>query len=57
MFDAVAIVDLRSKTPAYDELRGSILQNENVDCTSRLEELKASWEITGCIVISGGWTD
>jgi hypothetical protein len=38
-------------------LRGPILQNEKVDCTSRLEELKASWEITGCTVMSDGWTD
>jgi hypothetical protein len=57
MFDVVAIVGLGYKAPTYDELRGPILQNEKVDCTSRLEELKASWEITGCTVMSDGWTD
>jgi hypothetical protein len=45
MFDVVAIVGPGYKAPTYDELRGPILQNEKVDCTSRLEELKASWEI------------
>jgi hypothetical protein len=57
MFDAVAIVGPRYKAPTYDELSGPILQNEKADCTSRLEELKASWEITGCTVMLDGCTD
>jgi hypothetical protein len=38
-------------------LRGPILQNEKANCTSKLEELKASWEIIGCTLMSDGWTD
>jgi hypothetical protein len=57
MFDAIVIVGMGYKVPTYEELRGPILQNENLDCARRLEELKGSWEITGCIVKSDGWTD
>jgi hypothetical protein len=57
MFDAVVVVGPGYKAPTYEELRGPILQNEKIDCASRLEELKASWEITGCTVMSDGWTD
>jgi hypothetical protein len=57
MFDVVVIVGSRYKAPTYHELGGPILQNENIDCTSRLDELKASWEITGCTMMSEGWTD
>jgi hypothetical protein len=54
MFDVVAIVGLVYKAPTYDEVRGPIRQNENVNCTRRLEELKASREITGCTMMSNG---
>jgi hypothetical protein len=57
MFDAVVVVGPGYKAPTYEELRGPILQNEKLDCASRLEELKGSWEITGCTVMSDGWTD
>jgi hypothetical protein len=57
MFDVVAIIGPEYKAPTYDELRGPILRNEKVDCTRRLEELKASWEITGCTMMSDGWTN
>jgi hypothetical protein len=57
MFDAVVVVGPRYKAPTYEELRGPILQNEKLDYASRLEELKASWEITRCTVMSYGWTD
>ena len=39
MFEAVAIVGPRYKPPTYEELRGPIIDDEKVDCTSRLEEL------------------
>ena len=57
MFEAVAIVGPGYRPPTYEELRGPILQNEKVDTTHRLEELRASWEFTGCTVMSDGWTD
>jgi hypothetical protein len=40
MFDAVVVVGPGYKAPTYEELRGPILQNEKLDCASRLEELK-----------------
>jgi hypothetical protein len=57
MFDAVVVVGLGYMAPTYEELRGPILQNEKIDCARRLEELKGSWETTGCTVMSDGWTD
>jgi hypothetical protein len=51
------LVQGKRPLPTYDEFREPILQNEKVDCTRRLEELKLSWEITRCTVMSGGWSD
>eukprot|EP00253_Pinus_taeda_P011616 PITA_11616 len=45
------------KSATYEELRGPILQAEKQDINSRLAKLKKTWEITGCIVMSDGWTD
>jgi hypothetical protein len=57
MFEAASIVGPRYKPPTYHELRGPILQNEKTDCTQRLQELRDSWQFTGCTVMSDGWTD
>jgi hypothetical protein len=57
MFDAVVFVGPRFKAPTYEDLRGPILQNEKLDCASRLEELKGSWEITRCTMMLDGWMD
>jgi hypothetical protein len=57
MFDVVVVVGPGYKAPTYEDLRVLILQNENIDCASILEELKGSWEIIGCTVMSYGWTD
>lgn len=57
MFDVVSIVDPGYKTPSYNELRGHIIQNKKVDCTTRLEEFKASWKNTGCILMLDGWAN
>ena len=46
MCDAIAIVGLGYKVPTYDELQGQILQAENNDINTTLEELKKSWEST-----------
>jgi hypothetical protein len=56
MFDPVVVVGSGYKAPTCEELRGPILQNEKTDSASILEELKASWEIIGCTVMSDGWT-
>ena len=57
MCDAIAVVGPGYKAPTYEELRGPILQEEKNDINVRLEELKKSWESTGCTVMSDGWTD
>jgi hypothetical protein len=57
MFEAASIVGPGYKPPTYHELRGPILQNEKTDCTQRLQELRDSWQFTGCTVMSDGWTD
>jgi hypothetical protein len=38
-------------------LGGPILQNENVNFTQRLQELRYSWEFTRCTMMTNGWTD
>ena len=35
----------------------SILQAENNDIDTRLEELKKSWESSGCMIMFDGWMD
>eukprot|EP00253_Pinus_taeda_P004357 PITA_04357 len=57
MFDVVAVVGPGYKAPTFAELRGPLLQNEKTECTTRLAEFRASWEYTGCTVMSNGWTD
>ena len=61
MFDVVdvvvVVVALGYKTPTFAELRGPLLQKETVDCTTRLELFRASWEHIGCTIMSNGWID
>eukprot|EP00253_Pinus_taeda_P010742 PITA_10742 len=46
-----------TKPPPFVELRGPLLQDEKTDCIARLAEFRASWEHTGCTIMSDGWTD
>ena len=57
MCDAIAVVGPGYKSATYEELRGPILQAKKQDINSRLAELKKTWEVTGCTMISDGWTD
>ena len=57
MCDAIVVVGPGYKSATYEELRGPILQAEKQDINSRLAELKKTWEVTGCIMMSDGWTD
>ena len=57
MCDAIAIVGPGYRSATYEELRGPLLQGEKKDINSRLAELKQSWEVTGCTIMSDGWTD
>jgi hypothetical protein len=56
MCDAIAVVGPGYKSHTFEELWGPILQEEN-DINSRLVEFKQSWEISGCTMMSNGWTD
>jgi hypothetical protein len=55
MFNVVVVVGPRYKGPHYDKLRWSILPKKKANITTRLEEIKKSWETTGCMVMSDGW--
>ena len=57
MFEAAAIVGPGYRGPSYNDLRGRLLQGEKLDCTNKLEELRDSWKVTGCSVMSDGWID
>jgi hypothetical protein len=57
MFDIVVVIGPRYKANTYDELRGSILQREKVNITTRLEDFKKSWETTRCTITPNGWTN
>ena len=45
VFEVVAIVGQGYKPPTYEDLRGPILDNEKVDCTAKLQDLRDSWEV------------
>eukprot|EP00253_Pinus_taeda_P007232 PITA_07232 len=57
MCDIIVVVGLGYKSATYEDLRGPILQAEKQDINSRLDELKKTWEVIGCTVMSDGWTD
>eukprot|EP00253_Pinus_taeda_P015844 PITA_15844 len=57
MCDAIVVVGPGYKSATYEEMRGPILQAEKQDINSRLAELKKTWEVTGCTMMSDGWTD
>ena len=56
MCDAIVVVGPGYKSATY-ELQGPIVQAEKQDIKSRLAELKKTWEVTGCTVMSDGWTN
>eukprot|EP00253_Pinus_taeda_P035915 PITA_35915 len=57
MCDAIVVVGPGYKSATYEELQGPILQEEKQYINSRFAELKKTWEVTGCTVMSDGWTD
>eukprot|EP00253_Pinus_taeda_P015582 PITA_15582 len=57
MCDAIVVVGPGHKSVTYEQLRGPILQAKKQDINSRLAELKKTWEVTRCTVMSDGWTD
>jgi hypothetical protein len=57
MFKFVAIVVPGYRSPSYHDLRGCLLQGEKAHCTQRLAQLRETWKITECTVMSDGWSD
>eukprot|EP00253_Pinus_taeda_P014538 PITA_14538 len=57
MCDVIVVLGPGYKSDIYEELQGPILQAEKQDINSRLMELKKTWEVSGCTVISDGWID
>jgi hypothetical protein len=57
MCDAITIVDPRYKCHTYEELQGTILQEEKNDINTRLEDLKKSREAIGLTMMSNSWMD
>lgn len=57
MADAIAAVGTGYKMPSYHSLRGKLL-NKSVEETGELcNDIKKSWEVTGCSVMVDRWSD
>lgn len=57
MADAIAAVGPGYKMPSYHSLRGKLLQRSVRDVSEYVEELRRSWEVTGCSVMVDRWMD
>lgn len=57
MADAIAAAGPGYKMPSYHSLRGKLLNRSVQDAGKLCEELRKSWEVTGCSVMVDRWTD
>ncbi|XP_042957477.1 uncharacterized protein LOC122292959 isoform X2 [Carya illinoinensis] len=57
MADAIAAVGPGYKMPSYHSLRGKLLNRSVQDVSEYVEELRKSWEVTGCSVMVDRWMD
>lgn len=57
MADAIAAVGPGYRMPSYHSLRGKLLNKSVQDAGEYGEELKKSWEVTGCSVMVDRWMD
>lgn len=57
MADAIAAVGPGYRMPSYHSLRGKLLNRSIQDAGEYGEELKKSWEVTGCSVMVDRWMD
>ncbi|XP_068650976.1 uncharacterized protein [Aristolochia californica] len=55
MVDAICAVGPGYKVPSYHALRGKLLKKIVHDTRDLSQELRKSWEITGCSVIADRW--
>ncbi|XP_020267293.1 uncharacterized protein LOC109842810 isoform X2 [Asparagus officinalis] len=57
MIDAAINCGLGFKVPKYDELKGWILEADLKEVKGHVDEVKSSWEKTGCSILLDCWTD
>ncbi|XP_050938906.1 uncharacterized protein LOC103496546 isoform X5 [Cucumis melo] len=57
MADAIAAVGPGYKMPTYYSLMGKLLDRSVQDVGEYVEELRKSWEVTGCSVLVDRWVD
>ncbi|KAJ4971497.1 hypothetical protein NE237_004596 [Protea cynaroides] len=57
MADAIAAVGPGYKMPSYHSLRGNLLNRSVQEVGELCQELKKSWEVTGCTVMADRWLD
>ncbi|XP_042511920.1 uncharacterized protein LOC122087027 isoform X2 [Macadamia integrifolia] len=57
MADAIAAVGPGYKMPSYHSLRGNLLNKSIQEVGELCQELKKSWEVTGCTVMVDRWLD
>lgn len=57
MADAIAAVGPGYKMPSYHSLRGKLLKRSVQEVSEYGEEVRKSWEVTGCSVMVDKWMD
>ena len=57
MVDAIAAVGPGYKMPSYHSLRGKLLKRSVQEVSEYGEEVRKSWEVTGCSVMVDKWMD
>ncbi|XP_022133726.1 uncharacterized protein LOC111006240 isoform X2 [Momordica charantia] len=57
MADAIASVGPGYKMPTYHSLMGKLLDRSAQNAGEYVEELRKSWEVTGCTVLVDRWMD
>lgn len=57
MADAIAAVGPGYRMPSYHSLRSKLLNRVVQDAGAYCDELKKTWEVTGCSVLVDRWTD
>ncbi|KAI3904083.1 hypothetical protein MKW92_027377 [Papaver armeniacum] len=55
MADAISAVGPGYKMPSYDSLRGDLLDRSAQEAGELCQDLRKSWEVTGCSVIADRW--
>lgn len=47
---------IQCQAPTVEELKGWIFRDVMKEATSRVDEIKRSWAVTGCSILLDGWT-